>query len=243
MHSKLHHRTRCSPCGDRTGRCPQGSSNPRYRLERAASWATRRWGLGSPRGSGIVAAAIRTPSGEYGAWRFDRQGREMHLIRPAVAGALVTAMTVGTYQVASAGSTRTATQPSSFSATAQSLQGEIQDLGNVDLATVSISDVKSTYRRFADLIKQLQREAPRTLKNRSTGSATSTTRSRTETSSSTSRAWSRSGGSPGTSSGPARTSPGCSHTSRTSAASPSRPRRRRDERTIHAGVIRSSLGR
>ena len=26
-------------------RCPQGSSNPRYRLERAASWATRRWGL------------------------------------------------------------------------------------------------------------------------------------------------------------------------------------------------------
>ena len=40
--------------------CPQGSSNPRYRLERAASWATRRWGLGSPeaghRSSRVVGA-------------------------------------------------------------------------------------------------------------------------------------------------------------------------------------------
>jgi hypothetical protein len=33
-------------CRVRRRRCPQGSSNPRYRLERAASWATRRWGLG-----------------------------------------------------------------------------------------------------------------------------------------------------------------------------------------------------
>jgi hypothetical protein len=89
----------------------------------------------------------------------------MHPIRTVVAGALVAAMTVGTYQVASAGSTGTVTQPSQFCATAQSLQGEIQDLGNVDLATVSVSDVKSTYRRFADLIKQLQKEAPKTLKN------------------------------------------------------------------------------
>jgi len=31
--------------------------------------------------------------------------------------------------------------------------------------TVSVSDVKSTYRRFADLIKQLQKEAPKTVKN------------------------------------------------------------------------------
>ena len=87
----------------------------------------------------------------------------MHPIRTLVAGALVSAMTLGTYQVASAG--RTATQSSRFCATAQSLQGEIQDLGNIDLATVSVSDVKSTYRRFANLIKQLQKEAPRTLKN------------------------------------------------------------------------------
>lgn len=26
-------------------KCPQGNSNPRFGLERAASWATRRWGL------------------------------------------------------------------------------------------------------------------------------------------------------------------------------------------------------
>lgn len=89
----------------------------------------------------------------------------MYRIRTVVAGALVAAMTLGMYQVASAGSTRTATQSSSFCATAQSLQGEIQDLGNVDLATVSFSDVKSTYRRFADLIKQLQKEAPKALRN------------------------------------------------------------------------------
>ncbi len=89
----------------------------------------------------------------------------MHPIRTVVAGALVSAMTVATCQVASAGSTGTITQSSPFCATAQSLQGEIQDLGNVDLATVSVSDVKSTYRRFADLIKQLQKEAPKTLKN------------------------------------------------------------------------------
>jgi hypothetical protein len=89
----------------------------------------------------------------------------MHPNRTVVAGVLVAAMTLGTYQVASAGSTGTATQSSPFCATAQKLQGEIQDLGNVDLATVSVSDVKSTYRRFADLIKQLQKQAPRTLKN------------------------------------------------------------------------------
>jgi hypothetical protein len=89
----------------------------------------------------------------------------MHPIRTVVAGALVSAMTLATYQIASAGSTGKATQSSSFCATAKSLQGEIQDLGSVDLTTVSVSDVKSTYRRFADLIKQLQKEAPKTLKN------------------------------------------------------------------------------
>ena len=89
----------------------------------------------------------------------------MHPIRIGVAGVLVSAMILATYQVASAGTTGTVTQSSSFCATAQSLQGEIQDLGNVDLTTVSVSDAKSTYRRFADLIKQLQKEAPKTLKN------------------------------------------------------------------------------
>ena len=42
---------------------PQGSSNPRYRLERAASWATRRWGLGLHWRRSIVAA------GRYGSPR------------------------------------------------------------------------------------------------------------------------------------------------------------------------------
>src|SRR3989440_5814424 len=97
----------------------------------------------------IVAAAIRTSSGEYGAKRLDGRGREMHPIRTVVAGALASAMTLATYQVAAA----------------QSLQGEIQDPGNVDLVTVSVSDVKSTYRRFADLVKQLPKEGPQKGKN------------------------------------------------------------------------------
>ena len=90
----------------------------------------------------------------------------MHRFRILVAGALVSAMTVVTYQVASAGSTRTPKQSSSsFCATAQGLQGEIQGLDEIDLETVSISDFRSTYRRFADLIKQLQKQAPPELKN------------------------------------------------------------------------------
>jgi hypothetical protein len=90
----------------------------------------------------------------------------LHRFRIVVAGALVSAMTLVTYQVASADSTRTPAQsPSSFCATAQSLQGEIQNLDEIDLETVSISDFRSTYRRFADLIKQLQKEAPKELKN------------------------------------------------------------------------------
>jgi hypothetical protein len=86
--------------------------------------------------------------------------------RIVVAVTLVSAMTLLTYQVASAGPAGTPTQSSSsFCATAQSLQGEIQTLDEIDLETVSISDFRSTYRRFADLIKQLQKEAPKELKN------------------------------------------------------------------------------
>src|ERR1700704_3997233 len=57
----------------------------------------------------IVAAAIRPSSGECGAKRLDRQRREMPPIRTVVAGALVSATNLATYQVAAA----------------QSLQGEI----------------------------------------------------------------------------------------------------------------------
>jgi hypothetical protein len=90
----------------------------------------------------------------------------LHRFRIVVAVVLVAAMTLVTYQVASAGSTRTPAQSSSsFCATAQSLQSEIQGLDEIDLETVSISDFRSTYRRFADLIKQLQKEAPPELKN------------------------------------------------------------------------------
>lgn len=90
----------------------------------------------------------------------------MHRFRIVIAAALISAMTLVTYQVASAAPTRTPAQSSSsFCATAQSLQGEIQSLDEIDLETVSISDFRSTYRRFADLIKQLQKEAPPELKN------------------------------------------------------------------------------
>jgi len=91
----------------------------------------------------------------------------LHRFRIVVAVTLVLAMTLVTYQVASASSTRTPAQSSSssFCATAQSLQGEIQSLDETDLETVSISDFRTTYRRFADLIKQLQKEAPKELKS------------------------------------------------------------------------------
>jgi hypothetical protein len=88
----------------------------------------------------------------------------MRRFRVVVASALVSAMTLGTYQIAAAGSTGTSGQ-SKFCATAQQLQGEIQSLDDIDLETVSISDVRSTYRTFVDLIKQLQKEAPKELKN------------------------------------------------------------------------------
>ena len=74
-------------------------------------------------------------------------------------------MTLLTSQVAWAGSTRTSAQSSSFCETARELQGEIESLDDIDLETVSISDVRTTYREYVDLIKQLQKKAPKTLKN------------------------------------------------------------------------------
>jgi exo-beta-1,3-glucanase (GH17 family) len=88
----------------------------------------------------------------------------MHRFRIVVATALVSAMTLATYQVAAAGSGGTSGQ-SEFCATAQQLKGEIQSLDDIDLETVSIADVKSTYRTYVDLIKQLQKETPKALKN------------------------------------------------------------------------------
>jgi hypothetical protein len=90
----------------------------------------------------------------------------LHRFRIVVAAALVSAMTLVTYQVASAGSTRTPAQSlSSFCATAQSLQGEIQSLGDIDLESLSVRGIKAMYRRDVGLIKQLQREAPKELKD------------------------------------------------------------------------------
>ena len=91
----------------------------------------------------------------------------MRRFRIVVAAALVSSMTLVTYQVAAASPTgrlrnrrrrrRSARRPES--------SGEIQSLDEIDLETVSISDFRTTYRRFADLIKQLQKEAPKELKN------------------------------------------------------------------------------
>src|SRR4029453_3596544 len=41
--------------------CPQRGSNPCYRLERAASWTTRRWGLVVRRGREKQYMAARVP--------------------------------------------------------------------------------------------------------------------------------------------------------------------------------------
>lgn len=87
----------------------------------------------------------------------------MHRFRVAVAGALVAAMPLVTYQVASARSTGTSGQ-SEFCSAAQGLESEIQSLDDIDLETVSVSDIRTTYRQYADLIKQLQKEAPKELK-------------------------------------------------------------------------------
>jgi hypothetical protein len=90
----------------------------------------------------------------------------MHRFRIVVASAVVSAMTLVTYQVASANTTGTSGQSTSeFCGLAQDLQAEIEGLDDIDLETVSISDVRSTYRTFVDLINQLQKEAPKELKN------------------------------------------------------------------------------
>jgi hypothetical protein len=89
----------------------------------------------------------------------------MHRFRILVAGALVTAVPLVTNQIAFASPTRAASgSSSSFCATAQQLQGDIQDLGNLDLEKLSVSSVKSTYRRDLKLVKQLQKQAPNELK-------------------------------------------------------------------------------
>src|SRR5439155_27201549 len=62
----------------------------------------------------IVAAAIRTSPGEYGAERLAGRGGRCTRSGPWSQGALVSAMTLATYQVAAAGSTGKATQSSSF---------------------------------------------------------------------------------------------------------------------------------
>jgi hypothetical protein len=88
----------------------------------------------------------------------------MHRFRIAMVGLLVAATPLVTYQVASARSTGTSGQ-SEFCSAATGLETEIESLDDIDLETVSISDVRTTYRQYVDLIKQLQKEAPKELKN------------------------------------------------------------------------------
>ena len=88
----------------------------------------------------------------------------MHRWRIVAAGTLVSAMTVLAYQVVS-GVPSGAGAQSSFCTTGQRLQSEIQDLENVDIGTLSIANFRSRYRRFADLIKQLDKQAPPELEN------------------------------------------------------------------------------
>jgi hypothetical protein len=89
----------------------------------------------------------------------------MHRFRTVVAGALASAMTLVTCEVAWASSPRAAVQSSSdFCATAQRLQTEIQDLRDLDIGSLTLSRAKSKYRRFVRLIKQLQKEPPSELK-------------------------------------------------------------------------------
>jgi uncharacterized protein YutE (UPF0331/DUF86 family) len=88
----------------------------------------------------------------------------MHRFRIAVAGLLVAATPLVTYQVASARTTGTSVQ-SEFCSAATGLEAEIESLDDIDLETVSISDVRTTYRQYVDLIKDLQKEVPKELKN------------------------------------------------------------------------------
>ncbi len=90
----------------------------------------------------------------------------MRRFRTVVAGTLVSAMTLVTYQVAAAGTTaRPAQSTSAFCTTAQRLQSEIQGLDDIDLESLSVRSIKAMYRRDVSLIKQLQKEAPQELKD------------------------------------------------------------------------------
>jgi hypothetical protein len=78
-----------------------------------------------------------------------------------VAGALVAATSLAGTGVGSAHTVRGAGGSSSaFCTTAQRLQSEIQDLRNLDIETLSARSVRSTARRFGNLVKQLQKQAP-----------------------------------------------------------------------------------
>lgn len=90
----------------------------------------------------------------------------MHRFRIVIAAALVSSMTLVTYQVASASSIGAPAQSSSaFCTTAQRLQREIQSLDDIDLESLSVRGIKAMYRRDVSLIKQLQKEAPKELKD------------------------------------------------------------------------------
>jgi hypothetical protein len=76
------------------------------------------------------------------------------------------ALPLVTNQVVWAGSARhTGGSTSEFCVTAQRLQTEIQDLQDLDIASLTVSRAKSTYRRFVSLIKRLQKETPSELKD------------------------------------------------------------------------------
>ena len=90
----------------------------------------------------------------------------MRRFRVVVAGVVIAAMLLVTNQVASAGAPGpTGGSPSEFCATAQRLQTEIQDLQDFDIGSLTVSRAKSTYRRFVNLIKQLQKQTPSELKD------------------------------------------------------------------------------
>src|SRR5437763_1436362 len=103
----------------------------------------------------IVAAAIRTSSGEYGAKRLAGQGREMHPIRTVVAGALVSAMALATYQLAAAGSTATATLKNAF----KRLRNFYDKVANrnIELEVTSATSV----RRFAKDVERAGKDVSR----------------------------------------------------------------------------------
>jgi hypothetical protein len=90
----------------------------------------------------------------------------MRRFRIVVAGGLAAAMTLATFQVASADATGASAQSSSaFCATAQQLQSEIQSLDDIDFESLSVRSIRATYRTYVDLLKQLQKETPKELKD------------------------------------------------------------------------------